>query len=101
MKQISKEVAKNIAEKIEKLEKENAFINEYRQEISKDILKYFSANLPEMSNETVISITNIMTTKEMLDFRNAVKKKNAKISAKSQLMPEIKKSTNKYSQFKI
>lgn len=98
---ISKETAKSIAEKIEKLEKENTFINEYRQELAKDILKYFSANLPEMNIETIASVTNIMTTKEMSDFRNAIKKKNAKVSAKSQLMPEIKKTSTKYSQFKI
>jgi len=54
-----------------------------------------------MNIETIASVTNIMTTKEMSDFRNAIKKKNAKVSAKSQLMPEIKKTSTKYSQFKI
>lgn len=95
---ISKAQAKELSAYIDTLKEEAKLGEEYKKQLSKEVIKLFAKSFPNMDSEIFSSITAVMTTKELLGFRDGMKKTE---SPKPQLMPKEKKTNNNYSEFRI
>lgn len=98
---ITKSQAKELSSYIEGLKEEAALGEEYKKQLSGEVVKLFIKSFPDMDAHLFSSITSVMTTKELLGFRDGMKKKNTAVP-KPQLAPS-KENKNKqdYSQFRI
>lgn len=98
---ITKSQAKELSSYIEGLKEEAALGEEYKKQLSSEVVKLFIKSFPDMDAHLFSSITSVMTTKELLGFRDGMKKKNTAVP-KPQLAPSKEnKSKQDYSQFRI
>ena len=98
---ITKSQAKELSAYIEGLKEEAVLGEEYKKQLSAEVVKLFIKSFPDMDTGLFSSITSVMTTKELLAFRDGMKKKNP-CPSKPQLAP-AKENKNKcdYAQFRI
>lgn len=98
---LTKSEADRLYSYIENLEGEAALGEEYKKTLSKEVVDLFKSAFPDMDAKLFSSVTAVMTTKELLGFRDGMKKSNAKSKIKPQLATEANKKTNDFSQFRI
>lgn len=98
---LTKSEADRLYSYIENLEGEAALGEEYKKALSKEVVDLFKSAFPDMDAKLFSSVTAVMTTKELLGFRDGMKKSNAKSKIKPQLAAEANKKTNDFSQFRI
>lgn len=98
---LTKSEADRLYSYIENLEGEAALGEEYKKALSKEVVDLFKSAFPDMDAKLFLSVTAVMTTKELLGFRDGMKKSNAKSKIKPQLAAEANKKTNDFSQFRI
>lgn len=98
---LTKSEADRLYSYIETLEGEAALGEEYKKSLSKEVVDLFKSAFPDMDAKLFSSVTAVMTTKELLGFRDGMKKSNAKSKIKPQLATEANKKTNDFSQFRI
>lgn len=98
---LTKSEADRLYSYIENLEGEAALGEEYKKTLSKEVVDLFKSAFPDMDAKLFSSVTAVMTTKELLGFRDGMKKSNAKSKIKPQLAAEANKKTNDFSQFRI
>lgn len=98
---ITKAQAKELSSYIEGLKEEAVLGEEYKKQLSGEVVKLFIKSFPDMDARLFSSITSVMTTKELLGFRDGMKKKNT-TAPKPQLAPSKENKNNRdYSQFRI
>ncbi len=97
---ISKSEAKQLSSYIEDLEDKAKLGEEYKRMLAKEVVSLFSKAFPDMDGSLFSSVTAVMTTKELLGFRDGLKK-SSKDTPKPQLLAHNKNTNQNYSQFKI
>lgn len=95
---ISKKQAKELSAYIDGLKDEARLGEEYKKELSKEVISLFAKSFPNMDTQLFSSITSVMTTKELLGFRDGMTNHEP---PKPQLAPTNKQSKKNNSQFKI
>jgi hypothetical protein len=98
---ISKSQAKQLSSYIDDLKEEARLGEEYKKQLSKDVVKLFAMNFPNIDTNIVSSVASVMTTKELLGFKQGLSESKSKTPI-SQLSSRADKNDKKiYSQFKI
>lgn len=95
---LSKAQAREISSYIDDLKQEAALGEAYKKQLSKEVVAMFKKAFPNMDEKLFASVISVMTTKELLGFKNGAVKKEA---PKPQLANNQKQIQNNYSQFKI
>lgn len=95
---ISKKQAKELSAYIDSLKDEARLGEEYKKQLSKEVISLFAKSFPNMDSQLFSSITSVMTTKELLGFKDGMTKTEM---PKPQLAPSNKQSNKNNSQFKI
>ncbi len=98
---LTKSEANKLCSYIEGLEDKAALGEEYKRKLSKEVVDLFKSAFPDMDAKLFSSVTAVMTTKELLGFRDGMKRSNAKSKIKPQLAVEANNKTNDFSQFRI
>ena len=94
---LSKTQADEISSYIDNLKEEAQLGEAYKKELSGEVAGMLSLALPQIDGELFKSIVSVMTVKELLGFRNGLKKE----AVKPQLTAQDNKKSDNYSQFKI
>lgn len=95
---ISKSQAKELSAYIDGLKEEAKLGEEYKKQLTKEVIMLFAKAFPSMDSALFSSITSVMTTKELLGFKEGMQKS---VAPKPQLAVSEKSNSNSYSQFKI
>jgi hypothetical protein len=98
---LSKSQAKELSSYIDDLREEAMLGEEYKKQLSKEVVGLFAKTFPNMDTKLFSSITAVMTTKELLGFRDGMKKSEKGAKPHAQLMSSEEKKNNDYSEFKI
>lgn len=98
---LSKSQVKELSTYIESLKEEASLAEDYKKQLSKEVVALFAKSFPNMDNSLFASITSVMTTKELLGFRDGMKKTDKSSKPAPQLAPKDDKSSKDYSQFRI
>lgn len=98
---ITKAQAKELSSYIEGLKEEAVLGEEYKKQLSKEVVKLFAKSFPNMDINLFSSITSVMTTKELLGFRDGMKKENAVLPKPQLASSKADKAKQDYSQFRI
>lgn len=98
---LTKSEANKLCSYIEGLEDKAALGEEYKRKLSKEVVDLFKSAFPDMDAKLFSSVTAVMTTKELLGFRDGMKRSDAKSKIKPQLAVEANDKTNDFSQFRI
>ncbi len=93
--------ANKLCSYIEELEDKAALGEEYKQKLSKEVVDLFKFAFPDMDAKLFSSVTAVMTTKELLGFRDGMNKSKSKSKIKPQLAAEANNKTSDFSQFRI
>ncbi len=98
--ELSKSQADSLASYIDNLEEEAQLGEEYKKELSSQVIKLFALHFPQMDSKLFSSVVSVMTVKELLGFKKGFEKTGE--AAEPQLAPNGEKPNKKdYSQFKI
>jgi superfamily I DNA/RNA helicase len=98
---ITKSQAEQLSSYIDDLKEEAKLGEEYKKQLSKEVVKLFATNFPQMDTSIVSSVTSVMTTKELLGFKQGLGEAQKK-APQSQLISKAEKNDKKaYSEFKI
>lgn len=97
---LSKSQAKEISSYIDNLKQDALIGEEYKKQLSKEVIGIFKKAFPNMDEKLFVSITSVMTTKELLGFKGEADAKMLSLK-KPQLATNITQKTNNFSQFKI
>lgn len=95
---LSKAQAREISSYIDDLKQEAALGEEYKKQLSKEVVAMLKKAFPNIEEKMLASVASVMTTKELLGFKNSGVKKE---TPKPQLANSLKQNQNNYSQFKI
>lgn len=98
---ITKSQAKELSSYIDSLKEDAVLGEEYKKQLSKEVVKLFSKSFPNMDTKLFSSITSVMTTKELLGFRDGMKTDTAVAPAPQFAPANDKASKQDYSQFRI
>lgn len=98
---LTKSQARQISSYIDDLKEGANLGNEYKKQLSKEVVGMLKKAFPNTEEQIFASITSVMTTKELLGFIEGEKKEAQKKSAKPQLSTIQKGNKHNYSQFKI
>lgn len=98
---ITKAQAKELSSYIEGLKEEASLGEEYKKQLSKEVIKLFAKSFPNMDTNLFSSITSVMTTKELLGFRDGMKKETTPLPKPQLAASNDKKTKQDYSQFRI
>ena len=100
---LSKEQAGALSDYIEALQEEATLGEAYKKELAAEVIKLLRKQLPGVDAKLLGSVASVMTTKELLGFRQGLKAGLAPEPPKPQIMKEsdAEKRQNNYSQFKI
>lgn len=97
---ITKSQAMELTSYIDELKEEASIGEEYKKELCKEVVKLFSLNFPNMDTKLFSSLASIMTTKELIGFKNGMSA--TKVAPSPQLAPKREKSQKQSNQeFKI
>lgn len=97
---LTKSQASKLSAYIDTLKEEASLAQEYKAQLCREVVSLFAKSFPNMDKSLFASITSVMTTKELIGFKDGMKK-----SDKSHLSPqlvkrdEVKEKDN--SQFRI
>lgn len=98
---LSKSQANEIYSYIENLKEEAKLGEDYKKELSKEVTRLFAMRFPNMDKKLLSSVVSVMTTKELLGFKDGLKE-NASPAPQPQLISARENSSKKdYSQFRI
>lgn len=97
---ISKSQAHRLQSYIDDLTEKAELGEAYKEELSKEVVKMFLKAFPNMDPQIFSSITSVMTTKELLGFKNGMRGEN-KIPAPQLKPKEQKRDFDRYNQYKI
>lgn len=98
---LSKSQVKELSTYIDALKEEAALAEDYKKELSKEVVTLFAKSFPNMDKSLFASITSVMTTKELLGFRDGMKKTEKSSQLAPQLAVRDEKMSKDYSQFRI
>lgn len=98
---LSKAQAREISSYIDDLKREAALGEEYKKQLSKEVIVMLKKAFPNVEERILSSVTSVMTTNELLGFKNSTENAKAEKSKKPQLVSNTKQNQNNYSQFKI
>lgn len=97
--ELSEKQAKELLNYISALEEEAQLGEEYKKELSSEVIRLFAKKFPEMDKKLFSSVVSVMTVKELLGFREGFEK--AAEPPVPQLAPAETKNKKDYSQFRI
>lgn len=97
--ELSEKQALSLTSYIEDLEEKSKLSEEYRAELSKEVIKLFALKFPEMEKSLINSVVSVMTLKELKGFKSELKK--SKSSPQPQLMKKTENNQKDNSFFKI
>lgn len=98
---LTKSEADKLRSYIEELKDEATLGEEYKKSLSKEVVELFKSAFPDMDSKLFSSVTSVMTAKELVGFRDGMKKNNAKSKNKPQLAGSAENKTCDFSQFRI
>ncbi|MBQ7202864.1 MAG: hypothetical protein IJS03_02470 [Eubacterium sp.] len=99
---LSKSQSEQITALIDKLTEEAELGERYKKELSKEVAKLLAIKLPDVDSELFNSIVSVMTVKELIGFKDGLKKGMKPEGLTPQLAQAEKEiKTNDYSQFRI
>lgn len=99
---ISKKDAQNLYSYIEDIEESAKLGEEYKKSLYKELIKLCTKAFPELDIKTFKSVASIMTTKELLAFKDAFERSQALKNMPSPQLSKVNKNKNKnYNEFKI
>ncbi len=98
---LSKSQVKELSTYIQSLKEEATLAEDYKKQLSKEVVALFAKSFPNMDKSLFASITSVMTTKELLGFRDGMKKTDKSSQPAPQLAPKDDKMSKDYSQFRI
>lgn len=97
---ISKSQAKELSSYIDNLKEEAKLGEEYKKQLAKDVVALLSKAFPNMDKSLFASVACVMTTKELIGFKNGLKASNA-LAPKPQISSTSKNVNNSNLEFKI
>ena len=97
--ELSEKQANSISSYIEDLEGRAKLSDEYRSELSKEVVKLFSVKFPEMERGLINSVVSVMTVSELKGFKSGLTK--AEKTPQPQLMKKNENNKKDNSNFKI
>lgn len=98
---LSKSQSKELFSYIEGLKEEAQLGEEYKKQLSKEVVDLFKKAFPKMEQGLFASVVSVMTTKELLGFREGMKKGNGTSQVKPQLAGAAETKQNNNSAFQI
>lgn len=98
---ITKSQAKQLSSYIDELRDEATLAEEYKNELGREVVSLFAKSFPNMDKSLFASITSVMTTKELIGFRDGMKKSNKSNRPAPQLVANNDKQGKDNSQFRI
>jgi hypothetical protein len=98
--QLSCVEAQDLSDYIEKLEDNANLGEEYKKSLVKEVSALLCKSLPEMDKNVILSISSVMTSKELLSFRDGLTK-NGNAMPEVQLATKEKSKKTDNSQFRI
>ena len=98
---LTKSEASRLHTYIEGLKDEATLGEEYKKSLSKEVVDLFKSAFPDMDSKLFSSVTAVMTAKELIGFRDGMKKSEAKTKIKPQLAQAVESKANDFSQFRI
>lgn len=98
---LTKSEASRLNTYIEGLKDEATLGEEYKKSLSKEVVDLFKSAFPDMDSKLFSSVTAVMTAKELIGFRDGMKKSEAKTKIKPQLAQAVESKANDFSQFRI
>lgn len=97
---ISKSQAHKLQSYIDDLSEKASLGEAYKEELSKEVVKMFLKAFPKTDPQIFSSLTSVMTTKELLGFKNGMCAQGQ--APAPQLMPKgQRRDTEKFNQYKI
>lgn len=97
---ISKSQAHKLQSYIDDLSEKASLGEAYKEELSKEVVKMFLKAFPKTDPQIFSSLTSVMTTKELLGFKNGMCAQGQ--APAPQLKPkEQRRDTEKFNQYKI
>ena len=97
---LSKSQSDEVARYIESLEQTAELGEEYKKELSREVVKLLALTAPELDRELAASVVSVMTARELIGFKKGLKKSEA-TAAPQLLSEEGRKKKPNYSEFKI
>lgn len=98
---LTKKEAGRLYSYIEELKEEAQIGEDYKKQLSKEVVDLFKSAFPDMDAKLFSSVTAVMTTKELIGFRDGMKKHNSKSKIKPQLSSVAENKSSDFSQFRI
>lgn len=98
---LTKSQARELTSYIDELKEEALLAEDYKKQLSKEVINLFAKSFPNMDKSLFASITSVMTTKELIGFRDGMKKTDKSKSPAPQLSQRDDKQSRDYSQFRI
>lgn len=98
---LTKSEASRLNTYIEGLKDEATLGEEYKKSLSKEVVDLFKSAFPDMDSKLFSSVTAVMTAKELIGFRDGMKKSEVKTKIKPQLAQAVESKANDFSQFRI
>lgn len=98
---VTKAQMREISDYITSLEEDSQIAGQYREELVKEVTKLFCRALPTVETKLFSSLVGVMTAKELISFRDSLKKSADSMPPKPQLAGKPAKNQNKNSQFRI
>lgn len=100
---LSREEANELSKCFSQMEEEAQLGREYRKTLVKELMKLCSKAFPQMDLAAFKSVADIMTSKELIAFKNAFEKRSAEENKPSLQLAKAKSTDKKadYSQFRI
>lgn len=97
---LSKSQARELSSYIDDLKQEAKIGEEYKRQLGKEVVSLFAKSFPNMDKSLFSSITSVMTTKELLGFKDGLKSATSN-APKPQLVVEHSTENQNYAEFKI
>lgn len=100
---LSREQADELSKCFSLMEEEAELGREYRKTLVKELMRLCSKAFPQMDLNAFKTLADIMTSKELIAFKNAFEKRNAEENCPSPQLPKAKNTEKRadYSQFRI
>lgn len=98
---LTKPQVKKLASYIDSLKEEAGLAEDYKNQLSAEVVSLFAKSVPNMDKKLFASITSVMTTKELIGFRDGMRMDNRSDAVKPQLAPKEERADRNYSQFRI
>lgn len=98
---LSKSQAMELSSYIEDLTQEARLGEEYKKQLSKEVVRLFSAAFPNVDAKLFSSVASVMTTKELIGFRDGMKKSKCSAAPQPQLVKPEEKNNINFSEFRI